>query len=262
MGYSLSLDDELIIQEAIDGGSFAGQDVYSLLESKKEQPIYKAAEEYFWISQDNAVYHVTENEWENTGYLLFANYDGATVEYNFVQNDQFSMEQIVYDAVSDPNLSIVENIYQNIVFYGNYCGPGLTGGEDGCQAPKDAIDVCCALHDKFYSHDLGKFGTIIADEILVQCSTNVEDIFSGTPQDTYADFVQTFFVGKSIFGSVYNSPEVFMEILSGKADSDLALIIQDINAMFGTLAPCDTSYATATTVYVGDISGEPTYPGV
>ena len=37
-----------------------------------------------------------------------------------------------------------------VVYYGNWCGPGLSGGATGNACPIDSLDACCQAHDNAY----------------------------------------------------------------------------------------------------------------
>jgi hypothetical protein len=67
--------------------------------------------------------------------------------------------QIWADEGLDPSPYVSEEDYaaaetsvngeSRLFYYGNFCGPGTKSDLD--TVPQDALDLCCKLHDRFYS---------------------------------------------------------------------------------------------------------------
>lgn len=55
-------------------------------------------------------------------------------------------------------------------FYGNWCGPGLSGGETGHEPPRDSVDAACYQHDNSpgYSNPNATYNQVYAaDQNLI-----------------------------------------------------------------------------------------------
>lgn len=83
--------------------------------------------------------------------------------------------------------------------YGNWCGPGWSGGQwgpiEGPNPPVDSLDTCCQTHDRCYG-ERGCYGndsskTAQCDEALLRCERQLgkdpKSWLVGSPSPEYAN---------------------------------------------------------------------------